>query len=65
MASKLSAGAAEFVSGRQAMFEDSIFESAGRIHTRSHEWMIAAFAFNASILLAFVMPGQLVPSLHP
>lgn len=37
------------------MFEDSTFESAGRIHTRSRRWMIAAFAFNASILLAFIL----------
>jgi len=37
------------------MFEDSTFESAGRIHTRSRRWMIAAFTFNASILLACVL----------
>ena len=37
------------------MFEDSTFESAGRIRTRSRRWMIAAFTFNASILLAFVL----------
>jgi len=37
------------------MFEDSTFESAGRIRTRSRRWMIAAFTFNASIVLAFVM----------
>jgi protein TonB len=37
------------------MFEDSTFESAGRIRTRSRRWMIAAFAFNASIVLAFVL----------
>ncbi|MGD0942393.1 MAG: TonB family protein [Terracidiphilus sp.] len=42
------------------MFEDSTFESAGRIRTRSRRWMIAAFTFNASILLAFV----LVPLLY-
>jgi protein TonB len=65
MASKLSAGAAEFVSGRQAMFEDSIFESAGRIHTRSHEWMIAAFAFNATILMAFAMVPLIFPPALP
>jgi protein TonB len=44
-----------FFKGRQAMFEDSTFESAGRIRTRSRRWMIAAFAFNASIVLAFVL----------
>jgi protein TonB len=37
------------------MFEDSTFESAGKIRTRSRRWMIAAFTFNASILLAFVL----------
>ena len=43
------------------MFEDSTFESAGRIHTRSPRWMIAAFTFNSSILLALI----LIPLLHP
>jgi protein TonB len=47
------------------MFEDSIFESAGRIHTRSHEWMVAAFAFNASILLALVMIPLICPPALP
>ncbi len=46
------------------MFEDSTFESACRIHTRSRQWMIAAFAFNASILMAFiVIPLVCPPSL--
>ncbi|MGH9605686.1 MAG: energy transducer TonB [Terracidiphilus sp.] len=43
------------------MFEDSTFESTGRIRTRSRRWMIAAFAFNGSILLAMV----LIPLLYP
>jgi protein TonB len=43
------------------MFEDSTFESTGRIRTRSRGWMVAAFAFNASILLAFI----LIPLIHP
>lgn len=47
------------------MFEDSIFESAGRIHTRSHEWMVAAFAFNTSILLALVMIPLICPPALP
>jgi protein TonB len=47
------------------MFEDSIFESAGRIHTSSHEWMVATFAFNASILLAFVMIPLICPPMLP
>ncbi|MGA2834656.1 MAG: TonB family protein [Terracidiphilus sp.] len=43
------------------MFEDSTFESAGRIRTRSRRWMIAAFTFNTSILLALI----LFPLIHP
>jgi len=43
------------------MFEDSTFESSGRIRTRSRGWMIAAFIFNGSILLALI----LIPLLYP
>jgi protein TonB len=43
------------------MFEDSTFETMGRIHTRSRGWMMATFAFNSSILLALVI----IPILHP
>lgn len=43
------------------MFEDSTFESTGRIHTRSRGWMIAACAFNGSILLALI----LIPLIYP
>jgi len=43
------------------MFEDSTFESNGRIRTRSRGWMFASFAFNASILTALV----LIPILYP
>lgn len=43
------------------MFEDSTFETMGRIHTRSRGWMIATFAFNSSILLALVI----IPIIHP
>ena len=43
------------------MFEDSTFESTGRIRTRSRAWMIAALAFNSFILLAIV----LIPLLYP
>jgi len=43
------------------MFEDSTFESTGRIHTHSRGWMIAAFVFNGSILLALI----LVPLIYP
>jgi protein TonB len=43
------------------MFEDSTFESSGRIRTRSRGWMIAAFIFNGSILLALI----LIPLIYP
>jgi len=43
------------------MFEDSTFESTGRIRTRSRGWMIAASAFNGSILFALV----LIPLIYP
>jgi len=43
------------------MFEDSTFESTGRIRTRSRGWMMVAFLFNGSILLALV----LIPLIYP
>ena len=43
------------------MFEDSTFESSGRIHTRSRGLMLAASAFNGSILLALI----LIPLIYP
>ena len=43
------------------MFEDSTFESTGRIRTRSRGWMMAALLFNASILLTLV----LIPLIYP
>jgi len=54
------------------MFEDSTFESTGRIKTRSRRWMVAAFALNGSILVALILvplvypdalPGHFVPPL--
>jgi periplasmic protein TonB len=54
------------------MFEDSTFESTGRIQTRSRSWMIAAFTLNGSILMALVLiplvfpdalPHQMMPTL--
>jgi protein TonB len=47
--------------GEAGMFEDSTFETMGRIHTRSRGWMMATFAFNSSILLALVV----IPIIHP
>jgi protein TonB len=43
------------------MFEDSTFESAGRIRTRSRRWMMAALLLNGSILLTLV----LIPLIYP
>ncbi len=43
------------------MFEDSTFESNGRLRTRSRAWMFASLAFNGSILLALV----LIPLIYP
>ena len=43
------------------MFEDSTFETMGRIQTRSRGWMMATLAFNSSILLALVI----IPIMHP
>jgi protein TonB len=47
------------------MFEDSTFESYGRIHTRSRAWMFATFAFNGTILLAIVLVPLIFPSALP
>ncbi len=43
------------------MFEDSTFESNGRIRTRSRFWMIATLTLNGSILLALI----LIPLIYP
>ena len=43
------------------MFEDSTFESTGRIHTGSRKWMMATFALNSSVLLALI----LIPLMYP
>ncbi len=43
------------------MFEDSTFESNGKLRTRSRGWMIASSALNGSILLALV----LIPLINP
>jgi protein TonB len=43
------------------MFEDSTFESNGKIKTRSRFWMIATLAVNGGILVALI----LIPLIHP
>lgn len=47
------------------MFEDSTFESTGRIRTRSRRWMIAAFTINGSILLVLVLLPLVYPDAIP
>jgi protein TonB len=47
------------------MFEDSTFESNGRIRTRSRGWMIASLIFNGSILLALVVIPLIYPQALP
>lgn len=47
------------------MFEDSTFESYGRIHTRSRAWMLATCAFNGSILLAMILVPLIYPAVLP
>lgn len=43
------------------MFEDSTFESTGRIRTRSRGWMIATFLLNGTILFGLI----LIPLIYP
>ncbi len=47
------------------MFEDSTFESTGRIKTRSRRWMFAALALNGSILIALVLVPLIYPNALP
>ena len=47
------------------MFEDSTFESTGRIKTRSRRWMLAAFALNGSVLVAMVFVPLIYPNALP
>jgi protein TonB len=47
------------------MFEDSTFESTGRIRTRSRRWMLATFALNGSVLLAFIVIPLIFPEALP
>lgn len=47
------------------MFEDSTFESTGKIRTRSRSLLLVAFAFNGSILLALIVFPLLYPEALP
>ncbi|HUD56223.1 MAG TPA: energy transducer TonB [Terracidiphilus sp.] len=43
------------------MFEDSTFESTGRIQTRSRGWTVATFLLNGSVLFGLI----LIPLIYP
>ena len=47
------------------MFEDSTFESTGRIKTRSRRWMIATFALNGAILGTLILVPLIYPNALP
>jgi len=47
------------------MSEDSTFESAGRIHTHSRRWIMAAFSFNTSLLVAMILLPLIRPAALP
>jgi len=47
------------------MFEDSTFESTGKIKTRSRRWMIATLAFNGTILATLVLMPLIYPGALP
>ncbi|HEV2325155.1 MAG TPA: TonB family protein [Terracidiphilus sp.] len=47
------------------MFEDSTFESTGRIRTRSRGWMLATFIFNSAVLVALALFPLLYPEALP
>jgi len=47
------------------MFEDSTFESTGKIRTRSRDWAVAAFAFNGTIVLALILIPLIYPQMLP
>ena len=47
------------------MFEDSTFESTGRIKTRSRRWMLAALTLNGSVLIALILIPLIYPNALP
>ena len=47
------------------MFEDSTFESTGRIKTRSRRWMFATLIFNGSILVTLILLPLICPDALP
>lgn len=47
------------------MFEDSTFESTGRIKTRSRRWMFATFTLNGAILVTLILIPLIYPNALP
>ncbi|HWG19340.1 MAG TPA: energy transducer TonB [Terracidiphilus sp.] len=47
------------------MFEDSTFESTGRIRTRSRGWSVAALLLNGSVLAALIVIPLIYPEALP
>lgn len=47
------------------MFEDSTFESTGRIRTRSRGWMLATFLLNSAVLVTLALFPLLYPEALP
>jgi periplasmic protein TonB len=47
------------------MFEDSTFESTGKIKTRSRSWMLATLAMNGAILAALILMPLIYPDALP
>jgi len=47
------------------MFEDSTFESTGKIKTRSRRWMVATLAFNGTILVSLILMPLVYPDALP
>ena len=47
------------------MFEDSTFESTGRIKTRSRRWMFATFTLNGTILVGLILIPLIYPNALP
>jgi len=47
------------------MFEDSTFESTGKIKTRSRRWMIATLGFNGTILAILILMPLIYPGALP
>jgi periplasmic protein TonB len=47
------------------MFEDSTFESTGRIKTRSRRWMVATFAVNGLVVVTLILVPLVFPAALP